>query len=55
MFVKKCPECGSTAQVSVENIHLSQQHNTLDVTHSCGCGHRWVDVYEHISEITIKK
>lgn len=53
MTIAKCTRCGSTAQVREEEIEQTQ--NGLNIFYSCGCGARFVRVYEFIAEFTLKK
>lgn len=50
--ITKCPRCGSTAQVREEEIE--QTENGLNIMYKCGCGARFVRVYEFVTEFTLK-
>jgi hypothetical protein len=53
MTIAKCPRCGSTAQVREEEFE--QTENGLNIKYSCGCGARFVRVYELVAQFTLKK
>lgn len=50
--IAKCPRCGSTAQVREEEFEQTQ--NGLNIKYSCGCGARFVRVYEFATEFILK-
>lgn len=47
----KCVCCGSTAQVRQEKVIYSE--NNADVYYSCGCGTRFVRVYEFVAQFKL--
>ncbi len=47
----KCVCCGSTAQVRQEKVIYSENH--ADVYYSCGCGTRFVRVYEFVAQFKL--
>ena len=49
----KCMNCGSTAQIRQEKIQFFE--NNAHVYYNCGCGTRFVRVYELVSEFKLAK
>lgn len=49
----KCMNCGSTAQVRQERTIYSG--NGAHIYYACGCGTRFVRVYEFVSEFKLAK
>lgn len=49
----KCMDCGSTAQVKQERTIYSG--NNAHIFYECGCGTRFVRVYEFVSEFKLEK
>ena len=49
----KCMNCGSTAQVKQKRIVHSE--NGVHMYYECGCGTRFVRVYEFVSEFKLAK
>lgn len=56
---KQCPNCGSTAQVSVAYVELEDQgdHIVKYTTYYCGCRHLWLTstVYKQEGEERIEE
>lgn len=50
--IAECSRCGSTAQVREEDFE--QTENGLNIVYKCGCGARFVRVYEFVTEFTLK-
>ena len=53
MTIAKCPRCGSTAQVREEEFE--QTENGLNIKYSCGCGTRFIRIYELVAQFTLNK
>ena len=49
----KCMCCGSTAQVREEKIECTQ--NGMNIFYNCGCGARFVRIYDFIAEFKLSK
>lgn len=47
----KCINCGSTTQVRQDKVIYSE--NNADVYYSCGCGTRFVKVYEFVAQFKL--
>ena len=51
--ITKCPRCGSTAQVTEEDIE--QTETGLNISYSCGCGCRFKKIFEEVYTFVIGK
>lgn len=49
----KCMCCGSTAQVREEKIEYTE--TGVNIFYNCGCGTRFVKVYECVAEFRLSK
>ena len=49
----KCICCGSTAQIREEKIEYTE--TGMNVFYNCGCGTRFVKVYECVAEFKLSK
>lgn len=53
MEVVRCMCCGSTAQVKEEKVEHSE--TGIRITYNCGCGTRFIRVYEFVAEFKLLK
>ena len=49
----RCMCCGSTAQVRKEKVEYTE--NGINVFYNCGCGTRFVRIYDFIAEFKLSK
>ena len=49
----KCMCCGSTAQVREEKIEYTK--NGINIFYNCGCGARFVKIYDFVAEFKLSK